>query len=236
MNRTNHLIKPAQLLIVLLTLLMGLSGCATLNRQKSADINKKELAMRIQSSTSFINAAVQQAKSSDSENAQQILNNAHTLSFSAKNDFTRGRYKHAFDKVSEAYQLTLNALTILKNELPSTEMEAQQLLHKNAGLRLQVNEHYLNAVEQILEHISTELAKVDFDFAKSERDKALSNYNAAYYHEAINRANISTDKLMLILKKLEKTTHNKEEADINIDQLINKVKKEQEKLQSIQLE
>ena len=119
MNTTTQLIKSSPLLVLLITILIGLAGCATPVSQKPDDIDKKELAMRLQSSISFISAAIDQAKGSNIPEAQKILNKAQHLSLNAKDDFTHEKYQDALNKVNETYRLGLNALTLLKKRASS---------------------------------------------------------------------------------------------------------------------
>jgi len=233
--KTSDPIQPHPLLVLLLAALIGLTGCATPISQKPDDIDKKELAMRLQSSISFIGAAIKQAKNSDTPKAQEMLDRAQHLSLDAKDDFTHERLQEALNKVNEAYRLGLYALAMLKKDTPPTTEEQQHELQHEAERRLQVNETYINAVKRTFGYISTDAAEADFEVAKQDREKALNNYSAARYQEAIKHANQSTDNLILILTGLEYIEHGKAQKNLSIDQLMNEGKKGQQKLQSIRL-
>lgn len=235
MNTANHSIQSNSLLMLLIAVLIGLTGCATPVSQKPDDIDKKELAMRLQSCNSFIGAAIEQAKGSNTPDAQKILNKAQHLSLNAKDDFAHEKYQDALDKVNEAYRLGLNALAMLKKDATLTAEEQQHEFQQEAKRRLQVNGTYINAVKRTFGYITTETAETDFGVAKKDREKALNNYRAERYQEAIKHANKSTDNLILILTELEYIEHNKAQKKLNVDQLIDEGKKEQQKLQSIQV-
>ena len=235
MNTANHSIQSNSLLMLLIAVLIGLTGCATPVSQKPDDIDKKELAMRLQSCISFIGAANEQAKSSHAPKAQEILNKAQHLSLDAKDDFTHERFQDALNKINEAYRLGLNALAMLKKDIPPTAEEQQHEFQHEAEKRLQVNETYINAVKRTFGYITTERAQTDFEVAKKDREKALNDYSTARYQEAIKMANKSTDNLILILTELEYIEHGEAQKKLNVDQLMDEGKKGQQKLQSIQL-
>jgi len=118
MKTLSHYIRPHSLLILFFTVLIGLSGCTATVPQQSNDIDKKELAMRLQSCSSFINAANKQANNSADKKAQEILNKAQYLAQNAKDDFNHEKYKDALNKVNEAYRLGLTAWGNLTDDLP----------------------------------------------------------------------------------------------------------------------
>jgi len=235
MNTTNYSIHPHLLLILFIAVLFGLTGCATSTSHKPDDIDKKELAMRLQNCISFIGAANEHAKSRHDKKAQEMFNKAQHLSLDAKDDFTHEKYKDALNKVNAAYRLGLDALAILKKDLPPNAEEQQQQLQQEAESRLQVNKAYINAVKRTFGYATTETAEADFEVATKDREKALNDYNVARYQEAIKCANRSTDRLILILTELEYIEHGKVQKRLNVDQLMNEGKKEQQMLQSIQL-
>jgi len=236
MNPATHLIKSYPLRILLLSAVIGLTGCATPVSQKADDIDKTELAMRLQNCISFISAAGEQAKSSGDNEAQEITDKAQHLSLDAKEDFTHERYKDALNKINEAYLLGLKALAILKQDLPPSDEEQKHQLQHEAEARLQVNEAYINAVKRTFGYVTTDAALTAFEVAKKEREKALNKYNAERYQEAISTADKSTDNLILILTELEYIEHDKAKKKLNVEQLIDAGEKEQQQLQSIQLQ
>ena len=235
MNSATHLIKSYPLRILLLSVIISLTGCATPVSQKADDIDKTELAMRLQNCISFISAAGEQAKSSGNNEAQEITDKAQHLSLDAKEDFTHERYKEALNKINEAYLLGLKALAILKQDLPPSDEEKKHQFQHEAEARLQVNEAYINAVTRTFGYVTTDAATVAFEVAQNSREKALNDYKARRYQEAIKNANKSTDTLILILTELEYIEHDKANKKLNVEQLIDTGKKEQQQLQSIQL-
>ncbi len=230
MNAASPFIRSHLLLMLFTVMLIGLVGCATPVSQKpanigSGDIDKNELAMRLQNCISFIDAAYTQAKSGHEKSAQEMLDKAQDLSLEAKDDFTHKRYKKSFNKVNEAYRLGFNALALLRRDLPATTEQQQQQLQQKTKSRLQVNETYINAVKRTLGYTSTEAAIADFNVAKKDYEQALNDYSTARYQEATQHANRSTDKLILILTALEYIEHGKPQKSRYKDQSTNKDKK-----------
>jgi len=123
MKTTYYFIQPYLVFVLLIAVLIDLTGCATPVSQKPNAVDKKELAVRLQSCTSFIGVANEQAKSSADKKAQEILNKAQYLAHDAKEDFKHERYIDAQDKVNEAYRLGLTAWDMLSTSLPATSKE-----------------------------------------------------------------------------------------------------------------